>query len=189
MPRLQPLKVEELAPELQSMMRDAEKMMGFTSNDGLTMARHPALMKSLSMMVQALYSTGSVEPELKRLIGNITSTAAGCQYCEAHTAHGAHSVGVSREKIDAVWTYETSPLYSERERVALRVAQGAGLSPSAVTDEQFAALSKYFTDDEIVEIVGVISLFGFLNRWNATIATEIESLPLAFARKSEPAPR
>ena len=183
MPRLKPLTVDQLAPDLRSVMTDAEKMMGFSPNDGLTMARHPALMKSLSMMVQALYGSGTVEPELKRLIGNITSTAGGCHYCQAHTAHGAHSIGVSREKIDAIWTYETSPLFSDRERVALRVAHGAGLSPSAVTDDQFNQLSDFFSEDEIVEIVGVISLFGFLNRWNATIATEIESLPLAFARK------
>jgi|HubBroStandDraft_6_1064221.scaffolds.fasta_scaffold88798_1 hypothetical protein len=37
-------------------------------------------------------------------------------------------------------------------------------------------------DVEIVELVGVIAYFGFLNRWNDTLATELESSPLNFAQ-------
>ena len=135
-------------------------------------------------MVDTLYGSGSVDIELKRLVGNITSNAAGCQYCMAHTAHGAHKSGASEEKLDAIWSFETSHLFSERERAALRLAQNAGMSPSQVTDEQFEEVKKYFNDDEIVEIIGIISLFGFLNRWNSTIATDIESSPLRFARQN-----
>ena len=180
MPRLEPMPLDEVDHDLRQMLDQASEMMGFLPNDGLTMARHPQLFKSMVQMVNALYGQGTVEPELKRLVGHITSTAAGCLYCKAHTAHGAHSLGVSREKVDAAWEFETSDLFSERERAAMRVALGAGLSPSAVTDEQFEDLRNYFSESEIVEIVGVIALFGFLNRWNSTLATEIESSPLAF---------
>lgn len=184
MPRLTPLSLKALPDDMSAMMKGAEKAMGFLPNDGLTMARSPGLFKAMVQMVDALYSAGTVAPELKRLIGNVTSAAAGCQYCEAHTAHGAYKLGVSQEKLDAVWTFETSPLFSERERAALCVAFVAGQSPSTVTDEQFEALHSHFSEDEIVEIVGVIALFGFLNRWNATLATEIESSPLAFAHQA-----
>ena len=42
---------------------------------------------------------------------------------------------------------------------------------------------KHFSDDEIVEIVAVIAMFGWLNRWNDTMATELEAPPLAFAEQ------
>ena len=43
------------------------------------------------------------------------------------------------------------------------------------------ALTAHFSDREIVEIVAVLSLYGFLNRWNCTLNTELEAPPAAFA--------
>jgi alkylhydroperoxidase family enzyme len=42
-------------------------------------------------------------------------------------------------------------------------------------------LKARFSDREIVEIVAVLSLYGFLNRWNGTLNTELEPPPAAFA--------
>ena len=182
MTRLSPLPRSDVPEQAKALMEFGEQLMGFTSNDALIMARHPALLKSSAEMVGALYGQGSVEPSLKRLIGYITSSAAGCKYCQIHTADGAHKAGVDDAKIKAAWDFETSPLFSPRERAALRVAQGGGVTPSAVTDQDFEDLKAYFTDDEIVEIVGVISMFGFLNRWNSIMGTELENNPLSFAK-------
>jgi hypothetical protein len=55
--------------------------------------------------------------------------------------------------------------------------------PNAVTDDMFAELRKYWTEEQIVEIVGVISLFGFLNRWNDTFATPLEDEPIEVGQK------
>ena len=49
--------------------------------------------------------------------------------------------------------------------------------------KMFLELRKHWTDDQVVEIVGVISLFGFLNRWNDTFATPLEHEPLEFAQQ------
>ena len=35
-------------------------------------------------------------------------------------------------------------------------------------------LHIYWSDDDIVEIMGVIALFGYLNRWNDVMATSLE---------------
>ncbi len=180
MARLDPLPKEQLPHSAKALLDMGEQMMGFTPNDALIMARNPALLEAASHLVGAVYGAGTLDPGLKRLIGYINSTAAGCTYCEAHTAHGAHNAGVERAKIDAAWDYESSDLFTEAERAALRVAQGSGTTPNAVSDEDFDNLKQYYNDDEIVEIVSVIALFGFLNRWNATLATELEQTPAAF---------
>jgi len=84
-------------------------------------------------------------------------------------------------EIDAVWEFETSEVYSDAERAALRVAFASGVVPNAVDDKMFADLARHFTEDQILELVGVLSVFGYLNRWNSTLQTELDAVPLAFA--------
>jgi hypothetical protein len=47
----------------------------------------------------------------------------------------------------------------------------------------FAELRKHWSAEQIVEIVGVIALFGFLNRWNDTMATPLEDEPIEVGEK------
>lgn len=175
MSRLPPLNIAELDPELQAVMSVTEEMMGFTPNDGLIMARHPALLKAVLALVQAVYQSGSVPIALKKMVALMTSSASGCQYCEAHTRYGSLQAGVSAQKIAAIWQYPTSDLFTDAERIALDVARNAALVPNAVSDSQFNELRNYFSDEQIVELLGVISLFGFLNRWNSSLVTALES--------------
>ncbi len=46
--------------------------------------------------------------------------------------------------------------------------------PNAVTAEIAAELKRHWDEGEIVEILGVIALFGYLNRWNDSMATTLE---------------
>jgi AhpD family alkylhydroperoxidase len=119
------------------------------------------------------------------MIATIVSGASGCRYCQAHTAHGAaRMAGADEAKIAAVWEFETSDLFSPAERAALALALAAGQQPNAATDEHFRELEKHFSGRAIMEIMGMISLFGFLNRWNDTVATELEDAPFDFARET-----
>jgi len=102
----------------------------------------------------------------------------------AHTAGGSLRFGIDDRKLAAVWDYRTSPLYSEAERVALDFTIEAAAQPNAVTDESFAKLKRHWSDGQIVEIAGVIALFGFLNRWNDSMATELEDIPVRFATET-----
>jgi uncharacterized peroxidase-related enzyme len=179
-PRLAPLPVDH-TPEMQELLEGTRKRMGFVPNSQLTMQRKPKLLRAYSQLTAAIWDPdGKVDRKLKRLISHVASRAAGCQYCMAHTAEGAAKLGVDQQKIDAVWDYQTSPLFSAAERAALDVAVAAGCVPNAVTDEMFAELRKHWDEEQIVEIVAVIALFGFLNRWNDTFATPLEDEPLEY---------
>jgi len=101
----------------------------------------------------------------------------------AHTAGASLRHGVEEKKLDAVWEYQTSPLFTEAERVALDFTIAAASQPNDVTDELFAKLREHWSDNQVVEIVGVIALFGFLNRWNDTMATPLEEEPKAMGEK------
>ncbi|MDH3589622.1 MAG: carboxymuconolactone decarboxylase family protein [Gammaproteobacteria bacterium] len=179
MTRLPPLTIDELPDDQLAAVQRAEELMGFVSNDTLTMARNPALMDAFAGLVGAVYAPGAISSGMKRLLGLMTSSAAGCTYCVGHTAFASERQGIDRDKLQAIWEFESSELFSSAERAALRVALHAGQSPNGVTDKMFAELGNYFDEDAQLEIVSVIALFGFLNRWNSTLATDLESLPAA----------
>jgi uncharacterized peroxidase-related enzyme len=186
MARLQPLP-PETTPELKAHFDFFLSTLGFTPNSVLTMQRKPKLVEAFADLNAAVMDpAGEVDLGFRRLIGHVASKAAGCLYCQAHTLLGAHNFGVSEEKIAAVWTYATSPLYSDRERAALDFALAAAAQPNAVTDEVFARVRAHWSEGEIVEILGVVAMFGFLNRWNDSMATPLEAVPLAVARKAAP---
>lgn len=163
--------------ELAPLFAQAEKWMGFQPNDGLIMAHKPNLLISFFSLAKAVYDEGYVDAGLKRMIGHIASLSAGCEYCSAHTAFSAQKFGVSEEKMRSIWDFHTSTLFSDKEKSALNLALKSSMLPNQTKDEDFEALKKHFNDTAIVEIMGVISLFGFLNRWNSTFKTELEVQP------------
>jgi uncharacterized peroxidase-related enzyme len=184
MPRLAPLPAAA-TPELKPHFDFFLSTLGFTPNSVLTMQRKPRLVQALALLNAAVMDPqGDVDLGFRRLIGHVASKAAGCLYCQAHTLLGAANFGIGEDKLAAVWTYASSPLYSERERVALDFALAAAAQPNAVTDELFARLQAHWSDGEVVEILGVVALFGFLNRWNDSMATALEEVPLAVAEKA-----
>ena len=182
-PQLAPLPADH-TPELADQFETTRKRMGFLPNSMLIMQRKPKMVKGFTAMSAAIWDPESkVDLKFKRLIAHVVSRSSGCQYCMAHTAEGAHKLGIDDEKLDAVWSYQTSALYSPAERAALDVAVAAGCVPNAVTDEMFLELKKHWSEEQIVEIVGVIAMFGFLNRWNDTFATPLEDDPLHFGEE------
>ena len=101
----------------------------------------------------------------------------------AHTAGGSLRFGVDEKKLVAVWEYRTSPLYTEAERVALDFAIAAASQPNDVSDELFERMKRHWTEGQIVEIAATVALFGFLNRWNDTMATPLEEEPIEVGEK------
>jgi alkylhydroperoxidase family enzyme len=95
----------------------------------------------------------------------------------AHTAGASLRLGVDEKKLEAVWEYRSSPLYTEAERVALDFAIAAASQPNDVSDELFARMRQHWNEGQIVEILGVVSMFGFMNRWNDSMATPLEEEP------------
>jgi alkylhydroperoxidase family enzyme len=70
-----------------------------------------------------------------------------------------------------MWGYQNSELFDDAERAALDLAFAAGIAPNAVEPENFEELRKHFSNTQIIKILAVIAIGGFLNRWNDTIAT------------------
>lgn len=206
---IRPLTLDQ-AKEYSSVLKISELVMGYTPNSMLTMAKDRELFMSFGLLsmrcmdikisksvVGAVWpflkmlfikffgkSPKRIDMKLRALISTAVSFSSGCRYCQAHSATLASHCGVSDKKIREILKYELSKHYSESERAALDIAFCAGRIPNGVTKAHFEKLAKYFSEEEIIDIVATISYLGFLNRWNDTMGTFLESKPKKFAEKS-----
>ena len=170
-------------PELEPLFEAYKSAMGFVPNTMLSMSRSPGLVDAYVGVAVTCMMNGLISEELGHMVAHITSAAAGCTYCQAHTvAHAAHD-GVSEEKLADLWLFATSDHFDDAERAALNLALNAGQHPNAVTDGDIDACRLHNTEDQITAIVAVCSLFGFLNRWNETMATTLEEVPSGVAER------
>lgn len=174
MPLVQPL-AKGSSPEVDTLAAFFDETLGFTPNSVLTMQCRPRIAAAFINLNKAVMANeGRLTSEQKRLIGYLASTTAGCRYCQAHTMLAAERYGGTPERLDAIWDYAESPHFSEAERAAFDFAVAASSIPNAVDDSIAGRLRAHWDGGEIVEIVGVIALFGFLNRWNDSMATSLE---------------
>ncbi len=171
-----PDEVREILPAYDSI----EASFGFVPTSMHVMAHRPAILEGFTQMAGAILGPGVVDAGLKQLVAHVVSRTTGCLYCQAHTGHRAHSLGVDEAKLQAVWEFESDERFTAAERAALALARESALTPNAVTDAHFEALQKHFDEPQIVEIVAVASLFGYLNRFNDTLANALEPEALAF---------
>ena len=164
-------------PEHEEMFSFIESYMGYLPYSYLLMAENPDLLTAFSGLTNTVFGSNEIDNQTKQLIALATSLSSGCKYCQSHTSHGAERAGVSVEKISKILDYENSDLFSNQEKSVLNLAFASGKVPNQATKKHFDNLNKYFTSSQITMIVSVISLFGFLNRWNDTFGTEIEKIP------------
>ena len=160
---------------LQNLIEFYNETLGFCPNSVKTMYHRPHIAYAFIELNKAVMENkGRVTSSLKRMIGFISSNVAGCRYCQAHSIRAADRYKTDAEKMENIWEFKTHPAFSQQERVTLEFALVSSTIPNAVDDQISARLRSIWNDGEIVEIMGVISLFGFLNRWNDSMGTEIE---------------
>ncbi|MBW8242458.1 carboxymuconolactone decarboxylase family protein [Muricauda oceani] len=158
--------------------------LGFCPNSVLTMQHRPAISKAFINLNKAVMANeGRVTSALKRMIAWVSSNATGCRYCQAHAIRAAERYGANQEQLDNIWEYRTHNAFSDAEKAALDFALAASQVPNTVSADIKKRLHKHWNDGEIVEMMGVISLFGYLNRWNDSMGTAIEDGAVESAEK------
>jgi uncharacterized peroxidase-related enzyme len=158
--------------------------LGFCPNSVLTMQHRPSISKAfINLNMAVMENNGRVTSALKRMIGWVSSNASGCRYCQAHTIRAAERYGADQEQLDNIWEYKTHNSFSAAERIALDFSIAATIIPNAVDENIKTELYKFWNEGEIVEMLGVISLFGYLNRWNDSMGTVVETGAIESAEK------
>lgn len=184
MPLVEPLEEDQIDKDLLDFVQFFKGPLGVIPNSVRTMARRPKVARAFTELNMAVMEChGAVTAEFKRLIGYVTSYVSGCRYCQAHTILGSERFGSSEARLSDVWNFQQSEHFSEAEKAALTYAHAAAQVPNTVDDDISKALHKHWEDDDIVEITAVIALFGYLNRWNDSMGSALEDLPVDAGNK------
>ena len=181
---VKPLNESDIDSTLLEKIQFFKGPLGVIPSSVKTMSYHPKIADAFTNLnIAVMECKGSVTPEFKRLIGYISSFSSGCLYCQAHTILGAERFGSSKKRLDEVWTYSNSSAFSDAEKAALDFAFAAASVPNKVTGKLVSQLKRYWNDNDIIEIMSVIALFGFLNRWNDSMGSALEDLPIEKGEK------
>jgi uncharacterized peroxidase-related enzyme len=173
MPLVTPIDISD--PSVKELVKFFNETLGFCPNSVLTMQRRPNIAKAfIELNMAVMENHGKLTSEFKRLLAFVSSNTAGCRYCQAHTIRAAERYGSSSERLENAWDFKNQDIFTDSEKAALQFAQEASMVPVNVSRDTEKQLHIYWSDDDIVEIMGVIALFGYLNRWNDVMATSLE---------------
>ena len=185
MARLEPLSLDQVEG-LEEVELTYQRTLGFVPNGLRIMARRPEIVKGFIALRRAVLdpASGTVPAELKNLCAHLASRTHGCMYCQAHSLQGASRSGGEQARLEAVWGFAESDLFTEAEKAALDFAVKAASVPNGVSDADIERLREHWDEGQIVEILAAVSLYGFLNRFNDSMATPLEEGSATFAEEA-----
>jgi AhpD family alkylhydroperoxidase len=129
-------------------------------------AYQPKMMVGMGRFNQAVRKGKSVDQRIKNLVELKGAQMIGCEYCVDLGSQICRNSGFSDEEILALMHYQSSDLFSDREKAALDYAVAVMRTPVEVTDELFARVRSHFTEPQLVEITALLTLVN-LDRFNA----------------------
>jgi alkylhydroperoxidase family enzyme len=151
-------------------MANANTAAGYEDRERWDLDAWPEMYQQLKELLAVIWFS---EPglELNMMVFTMASVASGCRHCQAHGAYGLDGLGIETERIQALWSFESSELFDDRERAALRFGLAAGSLPNSVTAQHHAELRRYYSDAEVRTLLGVVGTSGFMNRFNDSLGT------------------
>lgn len=177
---VEPLSEDDMEPALRDEVQFFKGPLGVVPNSVRTMAHRPDIARAFTNLnIAVMADTGTVTPEFKRLVGYVSSFASGCLYCQAHMILASERFGASEDRLNDVFDFEGSPHFTDSEKAALAFAHAATQVPNGVTPDVGERLRAHWSPEAIVEIMGVVALFGYLNRWNDSMGSALEDLPVS----------
>ncbi|MCP5416891.1 MAG: carboxymuconolactone decarboxylase family protein [Chromatiaceae bacterium] len=137
---------------------------------GMLWGRSPWVFAALALLYGALDRKRSpLSPVLRSLLTVRVSQINHCEFCVDINSATLEKRGVSDEKIEALWTWRTSPMFDPIERVALEYAEAVTHSEQSVDDALMARIKKHFDDDALVELTGLIAFQNLSSKFNAAL--------------------
>ena len=171
MPRIKPVAPEAATGQTKELYEGLQKKMGKVINVYQLMGNSPAVLNAYLQFSNAL-AESSLDAKLREQIALATAQANDCDYCLAAHSTIGKSVGLSEEEL---LNARQSQAADARTQAALEFTRRVVERNAKVSDEEVEQLrGAGFSDQEIVEISGVIAVNMFTNYFNHIAGTEID---------------
>ena len=152
---------------LRPIFRSQRRKYGAVLKSGLMWARVPRLLFAISLLYGFLDRKKSpLEPVLRSLIIVRVSQVNGCPFCiDLNSAKLVERTG-SIDKITALSKWKESPLFNEKEKMALEYAEAMTFTDREVDDQLRSRLNGYFDEKAIVELTALIAYQNLSSKFN-----------------------
>ena len=129
------------------------------------MAYQPRILKEFSELFDVIMSNHSLEPFMKWKIACVVSNTLKCKFCVDVTEKMLKSFGASEDVLEKIKKGEGE---TEKDRDLLELIKEVTLEAHVCKPELYKKIEKEFSHQEIVEIISIIGLFNYINRFNNT---------------------
>jgi len=173
---------EEATPEVREVFEAGEAVYGRVLNTWHALAQRPEIFVAYMPYLRSIVGPGALDQRLKELVEVRTVVLNRCLYSTSHRVRSARAAGVSEEDVVAVARGELAR-FSEREQLALSVAEALSLRPTSVPYAEapqlvdaatLERLRASFTDPEIVELITTIAIWNALARFHRVMGFELD---------------
>jgi len=164
LPSLEKNEVEKIAKEIYETF---EKETGKVPEWVKVMAHRPEILKEFVELFKAIMGKGTIEPLLKWKIAYVVSQTLKCPFCLDVSEKMLKKFGAEDDVIQKIKTGEIS---SPEEKEILELVKDVTLDGHLDQPEIFEKLKEKFTPAQIIEIISVMGLFNYINRFNNTLA-------------------
>lgn len=161
-PSLEKNQVKEIAKEVY---KKFEKETGKTPEWVKVMAHSPKILKEFTELFKVIMGEGKIEPYLKWKIAYTVSDMLRCVFCVDVTTKMLKKFGATEEMIKKIKQRKELP---EEEKKILELVKDITADAHLDQPEIFEKLKEKLTESQIVEIISVIGLFNYINRFNNT---------------------
>jgi len=129
------------------------------------MAHSPKIVKEFTELFKVIMGEGEIESFLRWKIAYVVSDSLRCPFCVDVTEKMLKNLGASAEIFEKIKEGKDLP---KEEKEILDLVRDVTLKAQVCNPEVFESLKKKFSEKELVEIVSIIGLFNYINRFNNT---------------------
>jgi len=152
--------VDEIA---LAIYEEFEKSTGKVPEWARVMAHRPEILKEFTELFKTIMGGGKIEPFLKWKIALVVSDTLKCPFCVNVTEKMLERLGANKEAMNEIRNF------SGEEKETLELVKDVTLDGHLDNPELFDKLKKRFDEAQIVEIISVMGLFNYINRFNNTL--------------------
>src|SRR6202051_4011276 len=152
MPRLRPIEMSE-ATETQRLLIETARANGAPDPLCASIYVRSEAGRNWLRAWNELLNGGILPIPLKEAVRVLISTRPFVGYCSTVRSNVARARGLTEEKVLAVMNFETSVLFDEREKAALRFAAKFKTGDDGVdSDAVYDDIKRHFSEEEIIEL-------------------------------------
>ena len=175
---VKPLNENDIDPSLLEKVQCFKGRFGVIPSSVKTLSYYPKIADAFTGLNKAVMECkGTVTPEFKWLIGYVPRFASACLYCQTHTILGAERIGCTKKDWKKYGIMKNLQLFQAQKKLPWTSLSWRHLFLTRLREKK-CLIKNYWNDHDIVEIIGVTALFGFLNRWNDSMGSALEDLPI-----------